>query len=280
MNQKIEKVQIKDLRDELIEKIQKEIENFEVILLDPNITEEKLPLVASGTLIQIEDKYCILTAKHVTDELKKLEKIGLNLGAFKHCFTINTSDLYVKELDSSFQTATSPDLTVIVLPEDKVGTIKAKKLFWNILKHKEPVLSNSIDWKNGLFILCGVIRDWTKVENSTGQFNKTLNCDCRFMDTGIRKQPYVESGFDYLELSVSYRNRTDLPDTFNGASGGGIWGTWLSRVDSKIDYSSPLLMGVAYEEKRKVNDSRSVIESILGYGWHSIYEQLPKVVNP
>ncbi len=43
MDQTIEKVQINDLPDELIENIQKEIQPFEVILLDPNITEKNRP---------------------------------------------------------------------------------------------------------------------------------------------------------------------------------------------------------------------------------------------
>jgi hypothetical protein len=273
MDQRIEKIQIKDLPDELIGRIQKEIEPYEVILLDPNMTEGKVPPLASGTLVQIEDKYCILTAKHVTNELKKLKEIGLNLGTFEHRFTINTSILRIVEVDEQPHVATGSGLAVIILPKTKSGTIGTKN-FWNLTNHKPSVLSKPIDWNNGLFFLCGTIGERAKIENSLGEFSKILNCDCEFMYTGVEKY-YFEKEFDYLKLSVSYRKRNDLPNSFRGTSGGGIWGTQLFRTDDgRINYSSPLLVGMAYEEDVKTNGSRSIIAGITGYGWRSIYEQV------
>jgi hypothetical protein len=279
MNQAIEKTQIKDLPDELIGRIQKEIEPYEVILLDPNMTEGKVPPLASGTLVQIEDKYCILTAKHATNELKKLKEIGLNLETFEHRFTIDTSILRILEVDEPAHRATSSGLAVIILPVSRIGVINAKKMFWNLTKHMQSVLSKPIDWKIGLFFVCGTIGEWAKIEDSVGQFSKTLNCQCEFMYTGCKKY-YLKGEFDYLELSVSYRNRRDLPNSFRGTSGGGIWRTQLFRTDDgRINYSSPLLVGMAYEQEVKTNGSRSIITGITGYGWRSIYKQVPMFVT-
>lgn len=241
--------------------------------MDSDIKEEEIPLLASGTLIQIEDQYCILTAKHVSDELKKLKEIGLNLGTFEHRFTINTSILRIVELEEQAQAVTNSDLAVIILPVPQRGTISAKKVFWNLSKHKQSVLSEPIDWNNDLFLLCGTIGEWAEIENSTGRFSKILDCRCEFMYTGVTKY-YLEGQFDYLNLSVSYRNRTDLPDSFLGASGGGIWGTQLRRTeDGGIAYSSPLLVGMAFKQVVQINGSRSVITGITGYGPRTIYEQ-------
>jgi len=278
MNYTIEKIQIKDLPDELIGRIQNDIEPYEVILLDPSVTEEQVPFLASGTLIQIDDKYCILTARHVTDELKKLKQIGLNLVTFVHNDTIETSLLRFVELDCPNQVITDPDLAVIILPKTKSGTIGIKN-FWNLTNHKQSVLSKPIDWNNGLFFLCGTIGERAKIENSLGEFSKILNCDCEFMYTGVEKY-YLEKEFDYLKLSVSHRKRNDLPNSFLGASGGGIWATQLFRMDDgRINYSNPLLVGMAYEEDVKANGSRSIIAGITGYGWRSIYEQVLSKVS-
>jgi len=274
MNQTTEKTQIKDLPDEIIGRVQREIEPYEVILLDPNMTKGKVPPLASGTLVQIGEKYCILTAKHVTNELKELKEIGLNLGTFEHRFTIDTLLLRILEVDEPSHGATSSGLAIIILPVSKIGIIKAKKIYWNLTKHMQSVLSKPIDWKIGLFFVCGTIGEWSKIEDSLGWFSKTLNCQCEFMYTGCKKY-YLKGEFDYLELSVSYKKRNDLPNSFRGASGGGIWGTQLFRTDDgRINYSSPLLVGMACEEDVKTNGSRSIIAGITGYGWRSIYEQV------
>lgn len=273
MDKAIEKIQIKDLPDELIGRIQKEIEPYEVILLDPDIREEEIPVLASGTLIQIEDQYCILTARHVSEQLTKLQEIGLNLGTYEHRSTIDTSTLRIVDLEEQVRGARDSDLAVIILPIPQIGLGNARKAFWNLSKHKKSVLSELPDWNNGLFLLCGTIGEWAEIENSTGQFSRILNCRCELMYTGVRRY-YRKGRFDYLNLGVSYRDRTDLPKSFRGASGGGIWGTQLRRTeDGGIGYSSPLLVGMAFKQDEQINGSKSVITGITGYGPRTIYEQ-------
>jgi len=269
----IEKTQIKDLPDELTGRIQKEIQPYEVILLDPDIKEGEIPALASGTLVQMEDQHFILTAKHVSDELSKLDEMGLNLGTDEHRFTIDTSGLRVVDVEEQGQGVTDIDLALIKLPHSQIGRVSVTKTFWDLSKHKEPVLSQPLDWNNALFLLCGTIGEWAEIENSEGQFSKILNCRCEFMPTGVRKYN-CKGRFDYLNLGVSYRNRTDLPESFRGASGGGIWGTQLRRTqDGGIAYSSPILVGMAFKQDERINGSRSVITGITGYGPRTIYEQ-------
>jgi len=273
MHKTIEKIQVKDLPDELIGRIQKEIEPYEVILLDPDIKGEEIPALASGTLVLLNHQCCILTAKHASDELKKLEEIGLNLGTYEHRLTVDTSALRVVSLDEQAQGTTESDLALIILPVPEIGRLKARKTFWNLSKHKQSILSDPLDWNNALFLLCGTIAEWAEIENSAGQFTRILDCRCEFMYTGMR-QYFLKGPFDYLNLGVSYRNRTDLPKDFRGASGGGIWGTQLRRTgDGGIAYSSPLLVGMAFKQDVQTDGSARVITGITGYGPRTIYEQ-------
>ena len=134
-------------------------------------------------------------------------------------------------------------------------------------------MSEPIDWKNGLFFFGGVIGEWAKIQNSVGQFSKTLSCCCLFGYTGVEKY-YSERGFDYLELSVLYQDRNDLPLSFGGVSGSGVWRVQLYRSnDETINYSKPLLLGVAFRQTAIENNLRSII----GHGWRSIYEKVVEV---
>jgi hypothetical protein len=114
----------------------------------------------------------------------------------------------------------------------------------------------------------------TKTAGPEGGFNKIKKCP-PILGFSNRVKYWIEDEFDYLELNVSYENRDDLPITFGGLSGGGIWRVVLNRLnDGKISYSDPLLIGVAFYETSIVNKKRSII----GHGWRSIYEIVPSKI--
>ncbi|MCJ7497964.1 MAG: hypothetical protein MUO78_07510 [candidate division Zixibacteria bacterium] len=107
--------------------------------------------------------------------------------------------------------------------------------------------------------------------NTLSHFDRIKRCCCLCGYTGVEKY-WTKDEFDYLNLSVSYENRTDLPDTFEGVSGGGIWRAELYRSnDGKILSSEPLFLGVAFWQTTTENNMRSII----GHGWRSIYEVVP-----
>jgi hypothetical protein len=110
---------------------------------------------------------------------------------------------------------------------------------------------------------------------TSSHFDSTKRCCCLCGYTGVEKY-WDKDEFDYLSLNVSYENRTDLPDTFEGVSGGGIWRAVLYRSDDgKISSSEPLFLGVAFWQTIPKNNLRSII----GHGWRSIYEMIPKLMK-
>jgi hypothetical protein len=276
MLQKIEKIQIKDLPQELFEEIEDKIKPYVIGLLGVNVNTsgEEAELVGSGTLVQVANKYGILTARHVTQELKKFHKVGLNLGTFVHRFAIDIAFLPIVDIGSRVGDDIGPDLAVIILPEIHEGTIKAKKSFWNLSYYGKTISSEPLvkDLSTHLWIVCGFVGVWTRNEGPTDGFDKTKNCCCLCGFTGAEEY-WTQRGFDYLKLSVLYENTADLPLTFGGVSGGGIWKAELSRSnDGKISCSKdPLFLGVAFRQTPIQNSLRSIID----HGWRSIYEQVP-----
>ncbi|HEX9911989.1 MAG TPA: hypothetical protein VGB01_01945 [candidate division Zixibacteria bacterium] len=278
MDQKIERIPITELSEKLIDEIIGEIKPYVISLVGLNDcpSGEEVQLLGSGTLIKIEDEYGILTAQHVIPPLRKFKKLGLNLGTFVHERPqIDTNLLQIVENGTRAADSIGPDLAVIILPEYITGMIKPKKPFWNISYNAKNVLSKIIDPEIGLCFVCGVVGEWTKISGPRGGFNKVLNCCCLCGYVGIEKY-WNEEEFDYLKLSVNYENRPDLPASFGGVSGGGIWRTVLYRSEEGvISYSDLLFLGVAILQTPTENNLRSII----GHGWLSIYDLLPKLIK-
>lgn len=275
MEQKIEKTQIGMLPAVVMDEIEEKIKHYVIGLLGVNVvtTGDEVQLLGSGTLIQINSKFFILTVGHLVRKLKKYHQLGLILvDTFAHKFVINTSVLNIIEIGNSATEVTGPDLALIILPDIHSSTIKAYKSFWNILYHKENALKKPIieNLNQQLWIACGFIEKWTKNMEASGAFTETKAYCCLCGPTGAEE--YWTSGdFDYIKLSVLYKNRDDLPTSFGGLSGGGLWRADLFKSkEGVISCSTPLLLGVAYYETEIHDDFRS----IRGHGWHSIYDRV------
>jgi hypothetical protein len=280
MQQKIEKIQIKDLPQELFEEIEEKIRPYVIGLLGVNVSTsgEEAELVGSGTLVRVANKYGILTAQHVTEELMKFHKVGLNLGAFVHKFAIATEFLPIVEIGGRHRDNIGPDLALMILPGIHIGTINAIKSFWNLSYYAKTVLSKRLVEDIGihLWTVFGFVGVWSKNGGPAAGFDKTKDCFGLFGFTGAEEY-WTVGDFDYLKLSVLYKNRTDLPLSFGGVSGGGIWRTELFRSnDGRIScLNEPLFLGVAFYQTAIKNSLRSLI----GHGWRSIYEQLLRFVT-
>jgi len=278
MNQKIEMLQIKDLPPDLLDEIQERIKPHIIGLMGVNVESsgEKAQLIGSGTLVQIKNKYGIITAQHLTNKLGKFEKLGLNLETYVHKCEINNFYLNVIDVGTFSQDQIGPDLAVIILPENIISTLKAKKLFWDISNHIQTVLSKPItqNLRNRLWIVCGFPEVWSKDMGPVAGFDETKSCCCLCGFTGAEEY-WTKDEFDYIKLSVRYENGADLPKTFGGVSGGGVWSVELYRSeDGKITSSNPLFLGVAIRETPTENNLRSII----AHSWRSIYEVVPSKI--
>lgn len=280
MEEKIEKIQIRNLPQELFADIEGRIKPYVVSLLGVNLdaSGEQVEPIGSGTLIKIADKYGILTVQHVTDELKKFDRVGLNIGTFVHKFAIDANFLSIVDIGHRIKDKIGPDLSFIVLPLNHASTIKALKSFWNHSYHSKSFLSKHFeeDISIDLWIVFGIVGMWTENGGPAGGFDKTKNCFGLFGFTGVEDY-WTDGEFDYVKLSVLYENRFDLPLTFGGVSGGGIWRTRLLRSNDGRIFClyDPLLSGVAFRQTPLQDNSRSII----GHGWRSIYEKVPQFVT-
>jgi hypothetical protein len=89
---------------------------------------------------------------------------------------------------------------------------------------------------------------------------------------GVYDQQYqfTRELFDYIDTPVDYATATNLPTTFGGVSGGGLWASRVTTQDAGKSFSCapPIFCGVAFYQ----TDLQSHQRSIRHHFVHSIYE--------
>ena len=94
--------------------------------------------------------------------------------------------------------------------------------------------------------------------------------------SGIRKE-YESSGYDYLEMAIQYESHNqDLPMSFGGVSGGGVWQVSLIRnIQGNLEADEYILSGVAFYQTKLDGNHRL----IRCHGRKTVYEKVPKYLN-
>jgi len=253
-----------------MDKISRGIINYTVgiIIIHEDRKDNPAQFVGSGTLVQINSIYGILTANHILDVLPSNGYIGLVLPtpSQTHRYQIESSFLTKISIARCELDADGPDLGIIILPQTNVRQISAYASFYNLSFDRDSHVNNPINTKAGVWVLCGFPGDYLTKESLTSSFNHVLGC-CNLCGFGTVSREYSSDGFDYLEIDINHEN--DLPRSFCGVSGGGVWQVLLeqSPKGDLID-KSPLCSGVAFYQSEIVNN-RSTIKC---HGRRSIYK--------
>ena len=270
MKDKTERIQFEDLPQDLLKDIDNKIIIYSVGLVGAGRTnlKDEFALIGSGTLIEIEGRKGILTAHHVITELKKYTQLGLSLLPYEHRYAIPTNHLSIIEVAKPYINSIRPDLSVIILPETSIGRLLAHKSFWNISRWRENVLLKPVDPVEGVWIVYGFPAELTTNKIPTKGFEeiKSYHSICGYAP--IEKY-YEEEEFDYLDVSVSYMGRVDLPQSFGGLSGGGLWQAPFFRSEhGELQNRDPILAGMAFYQ----TDIKENKRYIICHGRNSIYK--------
>jgi hypothetical protein len=185
-----------------------------------------------------------------------------------HKYTIDTIFLDIIQVGKPQRDCRGPDLAVVILPQAKLGWIKALKCFWNISHWRQKILSNKIDLNIGVGVVCGFPEEHTKTYGPTKGFGQVKEYRGIWGFSRIER-PYEDKQFDYFEVSVSYESTQDIPRTFGGVSGGGVWQVVLKQTkDGRYQFEDPILVGVAFYQTDMEHNKRRII----CHGWRSIYD--------
>lgn len=237
--------------------------------------------VGSGTFARINGRPGILTAHHVWEaiyrERDRYPEVHLLVARDDHRYTVPVHHLVVHLRLARDSEAWGPDLQFIEVPALVASRIAVAKSFVEISARAEK-------WKKiahqaaGFAFVAGFAAVET-IASPSGNVNEPNVLLRGGYVTGVDR--LVKNGkFDYLETTVDYEFAKDLPETFGGVSGGGLWRFSLRQGDRCNDMTTATLSsdfalaGVAFYEERS-SDSKMTLRY---HGPDSIYEILPTLV--
>jgi hypothetical protein len=241
------------LRDEssgLQAKVVRNLGDFTVALLAISDSPESLELAGTRTLLTTGGAHFILTARHVWErKLRLADHVGIVLRPnVRHRFGICRKDFAVFGLPKPKKwTKWGPDLVLLRIPAEHVGSIAVHKVFLNVEKPPRKI---------GLRVLAVQV-----LMGTPAAFGKIAGAHADLQIMGMflaAEKQRKRIGFDYLDYRFDLAF-PGVPRKFGGVSGGGVWHVYLyySPQTGEIDWRLSL-HGVAFYELDIVKEHRPI----------------------
>jgi hypothetical protein len=243
----------------LQEKIKKDIECYNTILFLNG------SFAGSGTFVSCHDTYGVLTAHHIPCNpyfkekcfdfsIGSAQRLGLGITSGLHSFEIEMKYLNLTEVGKPLDGKYGPDGPDIafleILDTDKLGSIKARKSFFDIAYNKEENLALSLE-DQGLWSVSCCPEEFNIEEGPRDGFENVIKTGPFAGWTSVHNRNEID-GFDYVDVGTT---STFSPSSFSGASGGGVWKVQMSKKKDapleEIKYESPILSGVIFYQENK-----------------------------
>lgn len=263
-------------QNELIETISSQLYHYQVgfVRISKNKSSEDAVPAGSGTLVEIDGIYGILTAQHVIDGLPKDGDMGLIISSDVHQCIVKSEFLEKIKIAKGEVDSEGPDLGIIVLPHPVVGQIKAIKSFYNLSLWQDKILSNTPKNHLGIWFLCGIPAEMVNTEEPSKGF-KTVKSFTVFCGAAGVDKEYTRGEYDYLEVDAHYNEVNQIPISFQGISGGGLWQVTLKQYKGKLEADEMILSGVVFYQSPLSNNLRS----LKCHGRKSVYQSTIDIVK-
>jgi hypothetical protein len=239
---------LKDAKTGLQDKIVRNLGDFTVALLAIHDNPERIALAGTGTLLVSGGAHFILTARHVWDKvLSNADHIAITLKPdITHRYSIRRQEFTTFGLPKpDAWNEWGPDLALLRIPAQYVGTIGAYRSYWNGERNLN-INAEALE----VLVLMGT-------PAALGTFTGT-RADLQISGMFLGPEKVQErNGFDYLDYEMDLKSSGF--HTFGGVSGGGVWRVFLfcAPQTGEIDWNMSL-HGVAYCELPIVAEHRPV----------------------
>lgn len=270
-------IRLADLPAAANERIVAETRNYVVPLIINDIPH------GSGTLVEIDGHYGLLTAEHVARNPDRPELRLDNLSHDGPKLLVPPAEFPGGEPIESFALRVfttkrnndeyGPDLAFIALPDSPLlRELRARRSFYPLTKDVEVKVADALQ-ETGFVPFCGFpASQFVEKKPSHGYTEVKMLRGFSFV-TGPDKYEQRET-WDYFELGVDRAEMGDIGDSFGGVSGGGIWRIPVFRKKGEpegLEYFEKMtLAGVAFYEENLLPNGRFFVRA---HGPRSIYER-------
>jgi hypothetical protein len=227
----------------------------------------------SGTLVTVGSVHGILTAAHVVEALPKAGQVGVIL-------SIESPAHYQKLVVNMEHTEPpvllkaegfgplGPDLAFLRVTDETRGWLKAKNSFYSLSKRQKSVLSNNEPSKSYTESITGIIHELTKEAPSERRNVRRINFHAIFCGVRLSAMRYLDThDLLYFQLATEHEPTFKIPNSFEGASGGGIWRFYVTEKDGNPEVVERRLIGVPFHQSVTADGKRE----ITCHGSKSIY---------
>ena len=255
------------------------VKNYAVCMM----SEDRL--LGSGTLVSRGGRFGILTAWHVFDacDVKKNPELRepfrsapgapMTIGYatdIPHNTIVPFQHLSLTGADNWQSEEWGPDVLFVALPESsELHSMRARKSFFPLDGDPPAQIATALKSDPSAWCLVGH-PDTEKhdVPKSHG-FDRVIALPAKVC-FGCPQTSHDRDGWDYLDVPIT-RDSPDIPVSFGGVSGGGLWRTPLALDGEEVvGVRDPVLCGVAFYEQGRGGPSRF----IRCHGPKSVYEKL------
>lgn len=231
--------------------------------------------IGSGTLVQIGKTFGVLTARHVAERLEIGDELGLTSApqGELHAPRIPVQELRIVSIGTGPILPDSLDLSFIRLPDVRAWSIRAWKGFYNLLAFRDEMLPEprprrgDEGWTS---LICGAPEQFSWEEGPSESYRRTLAF--RQMCWQVEKPSHFKSGgSDYFDILIDRDSTPDIPDSFAGMSGGGVWYESLATGEGgELQPIRDLLVGVIFYQIARGEGKWT----LRCHAWASVYGDL------
>jgi hypothetical protein len=203
----------------------------------------------SGVLIKHGERYGILTCAHVDKYLRDLKRpvglVRLNRGLAQQSATLEMDEVFSYAAGEAPWRAGEEDIAFIHLPPHLAGNVAKDCVFLDADKNfakPQPGDYSSLIQAYSVFGL---------VEEFTGATTRQDGRATTLLKGVLTSGALLEFGALTATLECFKENLPDLPTSFGGTSGGGLWRVYLrKRNDGNFEAAHYRLIGIASNEDR------------------------------
>jgi hypothetical protein len=214
----------------------------------------------SGVLVEYKGVHGILTAAHVDAHLRKRKRpiglVRLNRGVARQASVLDLEEVFSYAAGVDPWPVGSDDIAFIHIPPHLVGNIERSCSFLNADKNltkDEPEPSTSLIQTHAVF---GLVEDFTGPTTRQGGVATTA------MKGVLTPGRLLTLDGAVTTLECFAENIPDLPRSFGGTSGGGLWRVYVRMGgDGKYTTAHRRLIGIASREESS-NPPRIICQGV------------------
>lgn len=218
----------------------------------------------TATCVSALGRPYLLTAAHVWDALAG-PRFALSLEADRVLVSIERNHVEPKAFRPTGPEELGPDLALIGIHDLVAADIRQVKAFYNLDKRR-PRITESVPYDTGLWAIVGA-----PAEQSTFGEDEAVMKISLFAS---RIVGFSQRGdFDFVDLAFYHEGRPDLPQSYGGLSGSGLWQVPIEKSAStgRLSMAEQVhLEGVAFYQEF-ATQHEGVIRC---HGRRSVYEHL------